>query len=554
MSEHMKRCLLATVAHLLLLLSSPLNSASAYENIDGSVPSIHHDGHKTPFLGDEGPGTTHSSTSDDDFEWMRIVPHSIDASDVSRSGESPSNDDPDFVEQLLQTSGGTRSRTRSPTFGPSRQTMTTSSKTPTQTSPPWRSAMPTERASAMPTRGEVTAIDVDATQVVTTASPTASSSPIATAGEPAGIPTPRSTESPAAVNATASSDNSESQISSSHVTVKPTGIPQVVTTASPTAASSPIATTGEPTGIPTPRSMEPSAAVNATASSENNERPISSSHDATTGKPAGIVTTSSTSPSDVDSSLNDREHDRDGHESNNDDGTPNNNAEVMGGEEDDVVRVDVPRIICDMTMSPSLFRQTSERNRVLATTMTDTMRDLFDAHLRRASYDLRNISLAVEVKWNEDEYLLDGAARVHAHYRGSVSFSSGPTPTRDDLIKFLVRYFDVYDFADRWMLHAGYRDDDVSSVAAVNSVHFVLEDGTLIRAGGIEYEENELPNDATDAPTGRGMQVSLLIGVIGKKGSSLLIFAHPSRFLSSAFETPTTDQSPLPAATVFHTQ
>ena len=428
-----------------------MTSVSASEYNDGSVPSVQHVMRKTFIVArheEQRLGTTHLSTNDDDFEWMRIVPHSIE-SDIS--SKSPSNDDPDFVEQLLQTSiaidGGTRSRTRSPTFGPSGQ-MATSSKSPTTTASfPLHSAMPTEQASAIPTRGEVT-IDVNATQVVTTAPPTAASSPFTTADEPTGIPTLRSTEPPtSSINVTASSD--ESSISLSQVP--------------------------------------------------------------TISKPTGIPTTSSTAPSELGSSQHNQKHDRDGHVSNNDDETPSYIGEVNGGD-DDVLRVDLPRIICDMTLSPRLLQQTLERKHVLVTTMTDMIHDLFDAHLRKPIYDLRNISLTVEVKWNEDENL-DPEVRMHAHYRGSSFFSPGTSPTRDDLTDLLVRYFDVDEFTARLMLHWESRGD--GSVVVVNSVHFTLEDGTLIQAG-IEDEENALPNNA-GAPTGQGMQVLLLSGVIGKR-------------------------------------
>jgi len=411
MYSTMKGCVPAAA---LLFLSASATFASVDKIYDGKTRSILNNRRATPVTHEE-------VTINDDYEWLRLSTHSFVA-DISR--ESPSNDDPDFVDQLLQTSvatDGTR-LTQSPTFKPSNQLGTSVSPT----SFPLHSTMPTQQVSSIPTSDEVT-IGSNSTQLSDEVVPT---------------------QSPTIMNVPVSSSKG------------------------PT-SSSPLTATRTTTGIPTTRLTSPS-----------------SSHD-----------------------LGPSQH----HQYHEHEASSNNTNEAIS-DNDDVIQVDLPQIICDITTSPS-FYQNLERKHVLLETMTNMMYDLLDTHLPKLVYDLQNISLRVEVKKNKSDNLVP-TVRLHAYFRGATFFSSRASPTRDDLITLLLRFFDVDEFSRRLMLP--FRTRGVNStddeLVEVNSCYFTLEDGSLIEPG-FEYEEKTLPNTGT--LTGLGMQVVLLLSALIGEGPFL---------------------------------
>ena len=421
MFSTMKGCVPAAA---LLFLSASATFASVDKIYDGKTRSILNNQRAPPVTHEEYAEPKSPVTINDDFEWLRIKTHSF-AADISR--ESPSNDDPDFVDQLLQTSvatDGTR-LTQSPTFKPSNQLGTSVSPTSFQL----HSTMPTQQVSSIPTSDEVT-IGSNSTQLTDEVVPT---------------------QWPTIMNVTVSSSKG------------------------PT-SSSPLTATRTTTGIPTTRLTSPS-----------------SSHD-----------------------LGPFQHHQ-YHENGSHEASSNNTNEAIGSD-DDVTQVDLPQIICDITTSPS-FYQNLERKHVLLATMTNMMYDLLDTHLPKLVYDLKNISLRVEVKKNKSDNLVP-TVRLHAYFRGATFFSSRASPTRDDLITLLLRYFDVDEFSRRLMLP--FRTRGVNSTAneliEVNSCYFTFEDGSLIEPG-FEYEEKTLPNTGT--LTGLGMQVVLLLSALIGEGPFL---------------------------------
>jgi hypothetical protein len=434
MYSTMKRRLPATAA--LLLLSATITFAVADESSEGATPSIHHDRRNMLMFRDEHPEPKYLGTIDDNFEWLRVANHSV-VSDVSR--ESPSNDDPDFVDQLLQTSvtiDGTR-LTQLPTTSPTSSHDLGSS----------------QHHQDHEHGGRDADSDQDGDE-----DDKANSGENTTQGINEAVPT----ESPPTKNVTLQSSKSP-------------------------APSSSVTTSGKPTGIPTPILTAPS-----------------SSHD-------------------LDSSQHHQDHENGNHAADSDE---------VNGSDDDIIQVDLPRIICDITLSPSHF-QHMERKHVLLVTMTSCIYDLFDTHLPKPLYDLVNVSLKVEVKRDTTENP-DTTARLHAYFRGASFFSSRASPTQDNLIDLLVRYFDVDEFNRRLMLPFRTRGakSPTDELIEVNSVYFTLEDGSLIQSG-FNNEESALTLPNTSTHTRLVMQFVLLLAtLIGERSLFLL---NPSFLISNWF-------------------
>ncbi len=507
MYSTMKGCVPAAA---LLFLSASATFASVDKIYDGKTRSILNNRRAPPVTHEEYAEPESPVTINDDFEWLRIKTHSF-AADISR--ESPSNDDPDFVDQLLQTSvatDGTRF-TQSPTFKPSNQFRTSVSPTSFQS----HSTMPTQQVSSIPTSDEVT-IGSNSTQLIDM-NVTVSSSKGPTSSSP--LTATRLTQSPTFKPSNHFGTSVSPTSFQLHSTMPTEQVSSIPTSDEVTIGSNSTQLTDEfvPTQSPTIMNVTVSSSKGPTLSS-----PL------TATRTTGIPTTRLTSPSsfhDLGPSQHHQYHENGSHEA-----SSNNTNEAIGSD-DDVIQVDLPQIICDITTSPSSY-QNLERKHVLLATMTNMMYDLLDTHLPKLVYDLKNISLKVEVKKNNSDNLVP-TVRLHAYFRGATFFSSRASPTRDDLITLLLRYFDVDKFSRRLMLP--FRARGVHSTAdeliEVNSCYFTLEDGSLIEPG-FEYEEKTLPNTGT--LTGLGMQVVLLLSALIGEGPFLswpsaldFIKAHP---------------------------
>ncbi|KAL3784691.1 hypothetical protein ACHAW5_002869 [Stephanodiscus triporus] len=412
----MKRRLPATVA--LLHLSATIAFALADESSEGATPSIHHDQRKMHMIRDEHPEPNYLGTIDDNFEWLRVANHSV-VSDISR--ESPSNDDPDFVDQLLQTS---------------------------------------------------VIIDVTRLTQLPTTSPTSSH----------GLGSSQHHQDHEHGSRDADSDQDDDEDDKANSGGSTTqGINEAVPTESPPT-----------TNVTVPSSKSPAPSSSAT----------------TSGKPTGIPTPILTAPSsshDLDSSQHQQDHENGSHASNSDE---------VSDSDDYIIQVDLPQIICDITLSPSLF-QHLERKHVLQATMTSFINDLFDTHLLKPLFDLVNISLRVEVKRDATENP-DTTVRLHAYFRGASFFSSRASPTQDNLINLLVRYFDVDEFNRRLMLPfrtRGAKSPPTDELIEVNAVYFMIEDGSLIQPG-LNNEENALTLPNTSTHTRVVMPVVLLLATL----------------------------------------
>lgn len=169
--------------------------------------------------------------------------------------------------------------------------------------------------------------------------------------------------------------------------------------------------------------------------------------------------------------------------------------------------VDLPRIICDISLSSSLTNR-FEQEHILLVVMTRIVYDIFELHLSKEMYDLTGVSLSVTTKKKldgdgSDESDAPSTIRLHAFFTGTASFSRS-APTQSDLIEVLLLHFSVDEFQHRLNFPLRLRtfDDPVK----VNSVFFTLEDGSLVNAGyKNEKEELALPVAASD----EGEEVSL---------------------------------------------
>ena len=215
---------------------------------------------------------------------------------------------------------------------------------------------------------------------------------------------------------------------------------------------------------------------------------------------------------------------------------PTTDVENVDGHEgntihpDDAIRVELPRIIADITLSSSLSEK-FEQKHLLLEAMTNMIYDLFGTHLPPSLYDLAGISLSVEVKKNKDDNNTEEPTlRIHAYFNGEALFTLRGAPTRSDLITLLVRYFDVDEFnrrlvappKDRVLLKT--RAGDTGSVK-VNSVFFMLEDGTMVSAGSVAYQENKLPTSVTSLGQNdnQRMQVAFVLSaLIGELVSNMI--------------------------------
>ena len=192
--------------------------------------------------------------------------------------------------------------------------------------------------------------------------------------------------------------------------------------------------------------------------------------------------------------------------------------ETTTGVVDDSIRVPLPRIIADITLSSSLSEE-FEQKHILSEAMTNMIYNLFGIYISPSLYDLVGISLSVDMKQNSNQSDAESTTRIHAYFDGEALFSLVGAPTKSDLITLLIRYFDIDEFNQRLVTSVGGRrrlssDQEDSVVVKVNSIFFTLEDGSLVSAGTRDWEENKLPPPSTTLERDDQLQVAFVLSAL----------------------------------------
>jgi len=184
---------------------------------------------------------------------------------------------------------------------------------------------------------------------------------------------------------------------------------------------------------------------------------------------------------------------------------------------DDSIRVPLPRIIADITLSSSLVEE-FEQKHILSEAMTNMIYNLFGIYIYPSLHDHVDISLNVDTKKNKSDTAESTTTRVHAYFDGEALFSLSVAPAKSDLITLLIRYFDIDEFNQRLVTSVGGRrrlsSDQDSVVVKVNSIFFALEDGSLVSAGTTDWEENKLPPSSTTLERESQLQVAFVLSAL----------------------------------------
>ena len=160
-----------------------------------------------------------------------------------------------------------------------------------------------------------------------------------------------------------------------------------------------------------------------------------------------------------------------------------------------LIKMDLPLIISDITLCSSLLSK-MKNTRILSSTIRSMMSDLFETLLMQ---DLVNIWMKVEVEMNNETVNSDKmntttTVRLHAYFDGTAFFSpKSSSPTCDELSSLLVQYFDATEFERQLSLPFTTGNNEVPNcpedmLVDVNSMYLTLDDGLLIPLG-LAYEE-----------------------------------------------------------------
>lgn len=212
----------------------------------------------------------------------------------------------------------------------------------------------------------------------------------------------------------------------------------------------------------------------------------------------------------------------------------------------DVLSVDLPRIICDISLSPHLAPKFQQKH-VLLVAMTNTLFNILDVHL---SNDVAGISLSVQVAINSNGNETSATMmRLKADFTGSVSFSldDDRVPAESDLVNILLSHFSIEEFTKRLTsplktTRASIQD----SVVKVNSVFF-FEDGMLLPAGANHYSASSSPtSEEATLETANNIQVAVGVFVLTAVGFALvmILFVAHSKRIDFEYE----DETVLPDA------
>lgn len=205
--------------------------------------------------------------------------------------------------------------------------------------------------------------------------------------------------------------------------------------------------------------------------------------------------------------------------------------------DESVISVDLPRIICDISLSPHLAPKFQEKH-ILLVAMTNTIFNILDAHLGN---DVAGISLSVQVSVNSNtnETVV---MRLKADFTGSVSISLGERePTESDMVNILLSHFSIDEFT-KWLTSPlkTTRASNQDSIVKVNSVFF-FEDGMLLPAGANHYlvmADDESLLEGAEMDTVNNMQVAVGVFVLTAVGFALamILFVAQSKRIDFEYE------------------
>ena len=191
--------------------------------------------------------------------------------------------------------------------------------------------------------------------------------------------------------------------------------------------------------------------------------------------------------------------------------------------------VKLPRIICDISLSPDLTKR-FQKKRVLLVSMTNTIFTLLDIHLNKALYKVDHISLSVKVSVEGNEHeTLAPTIRLKADFTGDVSFTGGVLPSEKLLVDILLSHFSIEEYTKRLTSPLKTRRSAFQDpVVKVNSVFFLFKDGMVMRAGAA-YEYVGSSVTASEETPMNGMQLAVGVFALTAVGFALtmvLAVAH----------------------------
>ena len=209
------------------------------------------------------------------------------------------------------------------------------------------------------------------------------------------------------------------------------------------------------------------------------------------------------------------------------------------------LHVNLPRIICDISLSPQLAPH-FEKKHVLLVAMTNTILNTLSVNLDEALHEMVGVSLGVHVTLYKNEDDTAAKIRLKADFSGTVSFSIGALTERD-LVNVLLRHFSTDEFTRHLMSRMktirAIQDPDV----IVNSVFFSPQDGMLLRANiADEYSGASTTIKSETKPEGDNLQLAVGIFALTAVGFGLamvLFVAHSKNIEWEEGET--TDPDPV---------
>ena len=167
----------------------------------------------------------------------------------------------------------------------------------------------------------------------------------------------------------------------------------------------------------------------------------------------------------------------------------------VSDDDSNLIKMDLPFIISDITLCSSLLSK-MKNTRILSSTIRSMMSDLFETLLMQ---DLVNIWMKVEVELNNETVNSDKmntttTVRLHAYFDGTAFFSpKSSSPTYDELSSLLVQYFDATEFERQLSLPFTTGNNEVPNCPEDMLVDvnsmYLTLDDGLLIPLGLAYEE-----------------------------------------------------------------
>lgn len=214
--------------------------------------------------------------------------------------------------------------------------------------------------------------------------------------------------------------------------------------------------------------------------------------------------------------------------------TSNNSADETSAdtEDEDVLSVGLPRIICDISFSQNLAHKFEDKH-ILLVAMSNTIFSILDTHL---STDIAGIFLSVQVSINSSGNETAAAMhRLKADFTGNVSFSfDDDAPSEEELVHLLLSHFSIEEFTKRlesplMTLRAASTQDQI---VKVNSVFF-FDNDMLLPVGATSSHEGSLTSTKGETTIeSANLQLAVSVFVLTAVGFALamiLFVAHSKR-------------------------